>query len=76
MEVFWVVAPCSLEKVYRHFRGACYLHIQVLITLIMGNSQQTDNRVNFFETAIMLPGHFVHIQAVTSAPIYSTTELS
>jgi hypothetical protein len=21
MAVFWVVAPCSLEEVYRHFRG-------------------------------------------------------
>jgi hypothetical protein len=26
--VFWVVAPCSLVEVYRHFRGACCLHHQ------------------------------------------------
>jgi hypothetical protein len=24
--VFWVVAPCSLVEVYRHFGGACCLH--------------------------------------------------
>jgi hypothetical protein len=28
MAVFWVVAPCSLVKFYRHFRGACCLHHQ------------------------------------------------
>jgi hypothetical protein len=26
MAVFWVVALCSLVKVYRRFRGACCLH--------------------------------------------------
>jgi hypothetical protein len=25
MTVFWVVALCSLEEVYQHFRGACCL---------------------------------------------------
>jgi hypothetical protein len=28
MTVFWVVAPCSLVEVYRHFRGAYSLHHQ------------------------------------------------
>jgi hypothetical protein len=28
MNVFWVVAPCSLVEVYRRFRGACCLHHQ------------------------------------------------
>jgi hypothetical protein len=28
MDVFWVVAPCSLAKVYQRFRGPCYLHHQ------------------------------------------------
>jgi hypothetical protein len=28
MTVFWVVAPCSLEKVYQRFRGDCCLHHQ------------------------------------------------
>jgi hypothetical protein len=28
MAVFWVVAPCSLVEVYRHFRGACCFHHQ------------------------------------------------
>jgi hypothetical protein len=28
MAVFWVVAPCNLVEVYRHFRGACCLHQQ------------------------------------------------
>jgi hypothetical protein len=26
MDVFWVVAPCSLTEVYRRFRGAFCLH--------------------------------------------------
>jgi hypothetical protein len=26
MTVFWDVAPCSLVKVYRRFRGVCCLH--------------------------------------------------
>jgi hypothetical protein len=26
--VFWVVAPCSLVKVYQRFRGPCCLHHQ------------------------------------------------
>jgi hypothetical protein len=26
--VFWVAAPCSVVKVYRRFRGACWLHHQ------------------------------------------------
>jgi hypothetical protein len=28
MAVFWVVAPCSLVKVYQRFRGPCCLHHQ------------------------------------------------
>jgi hypothetical protein len=28
MTVFWYVAPCGLEEVYRLFRGAYYLHNQ------------------------------------------------
>jgi hypothetical protein len=28
MEVFWVVAPCSLEESYRRFEGACCLYHQ------------------------------------------------
>jgi hypothetical protein len=26
--IFWVVAPCSLVKIYRRFRNACCLHHQ------------------------------------------------
>jgi hypothetical protein len=33
MAIFWDVAPCSLVKVYRRFRGACCLHRQGEITL-------------------------------------------
>jgi hypothetical protein len=25
MAVFWIVAPCYIVEVYRHFRGACCL---------------------------------------------------
>jgi hypothetical protein len=28
MDVFWVVAPCSLVEVYHRFRGPCCLHHQ------------------------------------------------
>jgi hypothetical protein len=28
MDVFWIVAPFSLEDVYRSSRGACRLHCQ------------------------------------------------
>jgi hypothetical protein len=28
MDVFWVVAPCSLVDVYQRFRGPCCLHHQ------------------------------------------------
>jgi hypothetical protein len=28
MDVFWVVAPCSLVEVYKRFRGPCCLHHQ------------------------------------------------
>jgi hypothetical protein len=28
MAVFWVVAPCSLVKIYQRFRGPCCLHHQ------------------------------------------------
>jgi hypothetical protein len=28
MDVFWVVAPCSLVEVYRSFRGPCCRHHQ------------------------------------------------
>jgi hypothetical protein len=39
MAVFWVVAPCSLVEVYRHFRGACCLHHQ-------GNSKDSHLRTH------------------------------
>jgi hypothetical protein len=28
MDVFWVVAPCSLVEIYWRFRGACCLYPQ------------------------------------------------
>jgi hypothetical protein len=39
MAVFWVVAPCSLVKVYQRFRGPCYLH-----------HQGDEMLVNFYQT--------------------------
>jgi hypothetical protein len=37
MAVFWVVAQCSLVKVYQRFRGPCCLHHQgdEFIALVM-----------------------------------------
>jgi hypothetical protein len=39
MVVFWVVAPCSLVKVYQRFRGPCCLHHQ-------GDDHQITRRYN------------------------------
>jgi hypothetical protein len=42
MVVFWVVAPCSLVKVYRRFRG--------LIALMMEAASTSETSVNFYQT--------------------------
>jgi hypothetical protein len=34
MAVFWVVAPCRLVEVYRHFRGTCFLPDYTALTAI------------------------------------------
>jgi hypothetical protein len=36
-DFFWVVAPCSLVEIYRHFSGTCCLHHQ-------GNDDDGDSR--------------------------------
>jgi hypothetical protein len=51
MAVFWVVAPCSLAEVYRHFRGACCLHHRGDdIFLIMEAASTPKTSVNFYQT--------------------------
>jgi hypothetical protein len=39
MAVYCAVAPCSLEEVYRRFRGTCYLY-----------HQGAETSVNFYQT--------------------------
>jgi hypothetical protein len=43
MAVFWVVAPCSLVEVYRHFNWAIALMIEAAST--------SETSVNFYQTA-------------------------
>jgi hypothetical protein len=58
MAVFWVVAPCSLVEVYRHFRGACCLHHQGDdrpddggIALIIETARTSETSVSFYQTS-------------------------
>jgi hypothetical protein len=54
MDVFWVVAPCSLVGVYRPFRGAFCFHDQdytSIIALMMEAVSISEMSVNFYETA-------------------------
>jgi hypothetical protein len=54
MAVFLVVAPCTLVKVYRRFRGACCLHHQGyesnIALMKAGNTSETS--VNFYQTLL------------------------
>jgi hypothetical protein len=53
MDVFWVVAPCSLVEAYQRFRGPCCLHHQgddSLITLMMKAARTSEMLVNFYQT--------------------------
>jgi hypothetical protein len=50
MAVFWDVAPCSLVEVYRRFRGAYCLHLQVVITLMMEAASTFETSINFYQT--------------------------
>jgi hypothetical protein len=46
LAVFWVVSPCSLVEVYKHFRGACCL----VIVLMMEALSTFGILVNFYQT--------------------------
>jgi hypothetical protein len=45
MAVFWVVAPCSLVKVYRRFGGSSFN-----IALMMEAAVTSEKSVNFYQT--------------------------
>jgi hypothetical protein len=49
MAVFWVVAPCSLLEVYRRFSGACRLHHQVLIALMIEAASTSETSVKLYQ---------------------------
>jgi hypothetical protein len=54
MAVFWVVALCSLVRVYRSFRGACCLdhhgNDRCIIALMMEVASTSKTSVNFYQT--------------------------
>jgi hypothetical protein len=50
MDVFWVVAPCSLVEVHRRFSGACCLHYQGIVGLVMETVNTSETPVNFYQT--------------------------
>jgi hypothetical protein len=47
MDVFWVVAPCSLVEIYQ-FRGPCCP--PSLIALMMEAARTSETLVNFYQT--------------------------
>jgi hypothetical protein len=49
MDVFWVVAPCTLVKVYRRFRGICCSIIRA-----MGNIPEKSSSENFSNSSITI----------------------
>jgi hypothetical protein len=51
MTLFWYVAPCSLEEIDRHFRGAYCLHHQGEL-LMMEAVSTSETSVNFYETTL------------------------
>jgi hypothetical protein len=60
MAVFRDVAPYSLVKVYRRFRGAYYLH-QELIALMMEAVSTCETEVNYQNTQRKIPeGSHLH----------------
>jgi hypothetical protein len=56
MDVFWVVAPCSLVEVYQCFRGAC------TITLMMEAASTYETSVNFCQTTQRSNPEEIHLQ--------------
>jgi hypothetical protein len=48
MVAFWVLASCSLTKLYRRFRSGCCLHQQG--ALVMEASSTSETSVNFYQT--------------------------
>jgi hypothetical protein len=50
MAVFWVDVTCSVVEVYRRFGGACCLHNQGFIALVMEAASVSETSVNFYQT--------------------------
>jgi hypothetical protein len=52
MAVFWVVATCSLVKIYQRFRGPCYRlhHGEALMRRPDQAARTSETLVNFYQT--------------------------
>jgi hypothetical protein len=61
MAVFWDVAPCSLVEVYRHFRGAYYLHHQ--------GEEYQDGKYSYCEFFRLVPFLQLAIQVLKEARV-------
>jgi hypothetical protein len=57
MAVFWVVASCSLVKVYQRVRGPC-----VLIALMMEAARASETMANFYQTTRCYNPEDSHLQ--------------
>jgi hypothetical protein len=64
--VFWVIAPCSLVEVYRHFRCACCLYLALMMEVastseMLVNFYQTTRRNNLEASHLQSTSCFAHI---------------
>jgi hypothetical protein len=52
IDVFWVVAPCSLVEVYRRFTGVPSIIRAMINALLMEAESTTETSVNFYKTTL------------------------
>jgi hypothetical protein len=71
MTVFWVVAPCSLVEIERHFRDAPYLHHQ---GLMMNAVSISETSVNFCDITRRILPEDGHLQDNRNTLLLKTIE--
>jgi hypothetical protein len=59
MDVFWVVAPCSLVEVYQRFRGPCCFHHQGGSPTVI-NLRVVQTAGGFFTSRVAISFSVVH----------------